>query len=63
MYLKRGIINTTATANGGGNFNDSQHWSSTEEGGPRAYRQNFSNAGQNVTNKDSPDSVRAIRAF
>jgi hypothetical protein len=64
MYLKRGIINTTATANGGGNFAPNGIYrSSTEHSSTQAKIHSFSDNSAGPGSKTTPYQVRAIRAF
>ena len=72
MYLNKTIINTTAIANGGGDFSSNSYWSSTESfTNPNIFpftfinarRQDFSNGSQYNDDKIASYSVRAIRAF
>ena len=65
MHLNKGVINTTAVANGlgGSNFSYYFYWSSTEDDIYTARGQNFSNANQNTYLKASMGDVRVVRAF
>jgi hypothetical protein len=71
MYLNRGAINTTATANGGyslGANNDtssiSSYWSSTEHDNNYAWRQYMIEGYQTYSySKSAKCHVRAIRSF
>ena len=63
IYLSQTIINATSTANGGGVFDSSGYWSSSESGNNYAWRQYFSNGYKNSGNKVNTNGVRAIRAF
>jgi len=63
MFLKRGDINTTASANGGSDFVINYYWSSTESNTNNTWRQYFNDGAQNSRSKDWPSSVRAVRAF
>ena len=65
MYLNRATINSTATANGGSNFTDAYHWSSSEDdNNVRAWVHGFHNGLQTIDGKNSGNnSMRAVRAF
>ena len=63
MYTNKATINTTASAYGGSNFSTNFYWSSTENYGRYAWGQDLYGGGQYYYDKDSPSSVRAVRAF
>jgi surface protein len=65
MYLKKGDIYTTASANSGWGFGDNRsYWSSTESSFDSAWNQSFSSGFQNSqTSKLYTYYVRAVRAF
>lgn len=65
VYANRGVIDTTALANGGEVFVGDYYWSSTEEvGGNDALQKDFDTGSQGGDDKgSSTGSVRAIRAF
>jgi hypothetical protein len=54
MYIQRAVI---------GGFTDNNYWSSTEYGAWDAWGQYFNNGLQYLNTKNSPNLVRAVRAF
>lgn len=63
MYLNRDIINTTAGANGGGNFSQG-YWSSSEGASDiQAWAHIFDTNLQVDTNRGNLIRIRAVRAF
>ena len=66
MYLNRATINTTASANGGGNFSSStpsNYWSSSEDDSNHAWCQSFTIGYQPSSVKANALKLRAVRAF
>ena len=65
MYLNKTIINSTATANGGGEILNSWYWTSTQQNGNanNAYFQYFGNGLQTLNAKANLAKVRAVRAW
>ena len=63
MYLNKSTINTTAAANGGSGFANTNYWSSREFGNGAAWVQYFDDGSQGYLYKGYPNSVRAVRAF
>jgi hypothetical protein len=63
MYLRRAIINATASTNGGANFTTNYYLSSTEYGSINEWVQNFNDGFQIDGGKSNTSSVRAVRAF
>jgi len=63
MYLKQGVINTTAAANSGSDFFSAYYWSSTELDSDDAWVQNFDNGNHITDPKSDETTVRAVRAF
>ena len=63
MYNERGVINSTANANGGSNFTTDDYWSSSQYGSYNAWRKRFSDGNQSIHGKANLKDVRAVRAF
>ena len=63
MYNNRGVINSTANANGGSNFTTDDYWSSSQYYTNNAWRKRFSDGHQNTNWKTNLKDVRAMRAF
>ena len=63
MYKNKATINTTASANGGSDFWESEYWSSTEIDINIAFAKKFYNGNPVEYYKSTDYYVRAIRAF
>ena len=63
MYLRKGVINATATVNSGSNFADAYYWSSTEGPSNNAWMKVFYDGYQELNPKNYRVSMRAVRAF
>ena len=62
MYLNIGQGNALGLGNVGG-FADVDYWSSTEYDSNSAWSQSFFDGRQNLSSKNNPNYVRAIRTF
>ena len=63
MYQNKATIDATAGANGGSGIASDYYWSSTEHNSNIAWTLYFDNGSQNFYGKNSPNRVRAVRAF
>jgi hypothetical protein len=63
MYINKTEIDITAAANGGTALGNVWYWTSNQNGNEHAWYQNLSNGYQSDSNKNTPNRVRAIRAF